>query len=157
MIVSLRDPEHDDALAEVVVGERIGIERGTVLSLIAALVDSLQEDHERNYNSSDDGIMSRLERESFLLAVLVQQVADSDEGWSALLEETGRRAYGPYPERRAAEDAARARNTAYTTLRATLKGAQDAFYVAFREGRDAQATASATTGDDTGNTATAKE
>jgi len=146
MIVSLRDPEHDDALAEVIVGERLAVERATIQGLIAALVDSLQEDHERNYNGNgnDDDIMGRLERESFLLAVLVEQVAVSgSEGWSALAEEGGKRAYGPYPERRAAEDAARERNTAYTALRANLRAAQDAFYEARTHGRDAKATASA--------------
>jgi len=157
MIVSLRDPEHDDALAEVVVGERIGLERGTVQNLIAALVDSLREDHERSYNKDDkdDDIKGRLERESFLLAVLIEQLTSSGEGWSALVEETGKRVYGPYPERRAAEDAARERNTAYTGLRATLRAAQDAFYEAsLKERQDARARASGTT---CANTTTAKE
>lgn len=142
MIVSVPNLERDDALAEVVVGARIGIKRGTVLSLIAALVDSLQEDHERSYNDDSDDIMSRLEREAFLLAVLVEQMADSGEGWSAVGEEGGKPIYGPHLVRRAAEDAARARSTAYVALKASLGAAEDVFYEALRHGRDAQATAS---------------
>lgn len=161
MIVSLRDPEYGDALAEVALGERLGVERDTVLSLIAALVESMAQDHEKIFTDNEadfEDAIGRLERESLLLARLVEQVAISGSGgWSALTEEGRKPIYGPYPERRAAEEAARERNTAYKALRATLGAAREAYYDARTHGQDAQTTASATTGDDTGNTATAKE